>query len=68
MENRAAPGAVPPAESKPVQKEKNSRQKEIAFPFEVVRGSVTVKVYRTPSHGCESFTLLYHAYPVTSQM
>jgi integrase len=29
------------------------------FPFEVKRGSVSVKIYRTPSHGCDSFTLSY---------
>ena len=26
----------------------------------VKRGSVTVKIYRTPSHGCDSFTLSYY--------
>jgi len=34
--------------------------KEITFPFEVKKGSVTVKIYRTPSHGCDSFTLAYY--------
>lgn len=33
--------------------------KKITFPFEVKRGSVSVKIYRTPSHGCDSFTLAY---------
>ena len=33
--------------------------KKIVFPFEVKRGSVSVKIYRTPSHGCDSFTLSY---------
>jgi len=33
--------------------------KKIVFPFEVKRGSVSVKIYRTPSHGCDSFTLTY---------
>lgn len=31
--------------------------KKITFPFEVKRGSVSIKIYRTPSHGCESFTI-----------
>jgi len=31
-----------------------------AFPLVVKRGSVAVKIYRTPSHGCESFTLSYY--------
>ena len=30
------------------------------FPQIVKRGSVTVKIYRTPSHGCDSFTLSYY--------
>ena len=34
--------------------------KKITFPVEVKRGSVTVKIYRTPSNGCESFTLAYY--------
>jgi len=34
--------------------------KKIAFPFEVKRGSVLVKIYRTPSNGCDSFTLAYY--------
>lgn len=34
--------------------------KTIAFPQKVKRGSVTVKIYRTPSHGCDSFTLSYY--------
>ena len=33
--------------------------KKITFPFEVKRGSVSVKIYHTPSHGCDSFTLTY---------
>jgi integrase len=33
--------------------------KTITFPFTVARGSVSVKIYRTPSHGCDSFTLAY---------
>jgi len=33
---------------------------EITFPFVVSKGSVSVKVYRTPSHGSESFTLSYY--------
>jgi len=33
--------------------------KKITFPFEVKRGSVSVKIYHTPSHGCDSFTLAY---------
>jgi integrase len=34
--------------------------KKIAFPFEVKRGSVSVKIYRTPSNGCDSYTLAYY--------
>ena len=33
---------------------------EIIFPFKVSKGSVSVKIYRTPSRGCESFTLSYY--------
>src|SRR4051812_31409736 len=33
---------------------------EITFPFKVKKGSVSVKIYRTPSHNCESFTLSYY--------
>ena len=29
------------------------------FPFDVKRGSVSVKIYCTPSHGCSSYTLTY---------
>lgn len=31
----------------------------IEFPHEVRRGSVTVKIYRTPTRGCDSYTLSY---------
>jgi len=34
--------------------------KKIGFPVTVKRGSVTVKIYRTPSHGCDSFTLSFY--------
>ncbi len=34
--------------------------KTVQFPHKVKRGSVTVKIYRTPSHGCDSFTLSYY--------
>jgi integrase len=34
--------------------------KDISFPFEVKRGSVTVKIYRTPTKGHESFTVSYY--------
>lgn len=34
--------------------------KRISFPFEVKRGSVTVRIYSTPSHKCRSFTLSYY--------
>jgi len=34
--------------------------KKITFPCEVKRGSVSIKIYSTPSHGCESFTLSYY--------
>ena len=30
------------------------------FPIVVKQGSVTVKIYRTPSRGCEAFTLSYY--------
>ncbi len=33
--------------------------KQIQFPVTVKRGSVSVKIYRTPSHGCDSFTLSF---------
>lgn len=33
--------------------------KKITFPFEVKRGSVSVKIYFTPSHSSDSFTLAY---------
>src|SRR6266850_2190671 len=36
------------------------RVAEITFPFVVSKGSVSVKIYRTPSHGCDSFTLAYY--------
>ena len=34
--------------------------KKIEFPVTVKRGSVSVKIYRTPSHGCDSFTLSFY--------
>ena len=34
--------------------------KKKAFPVVVKRGSVRVKIYLTPSHGCDSFTLSYY--------
>jgi len=34
--------------------------KKITFPFEVKRGSVSVKIYRTPTNGCDSYTLAYY--------
>ena len=34
--------------------------KKTEFPVEVKRGSVTIKIYHTPSHGCDSFTLSYY--------
>jgi hypothetical protein len=30
------------------------------FPIVVKQGSVTVKIYRTPSRGCEAYTLSYY--------
>lgn len=30
------------------------------FPVAVKRGHVTVKIYRTPSHGCDSFTVVHY--------
>ena len=35
-------------------------RKEVEFPFKVRCGSVTVRIYHTPSHGCDSFTLSYY--------
>ena len=32
----------------------------IKFPITVRRGNVRVKVYKTPSHGCKSFTIAYY--------
>jgi hypothetical protein len=34
--------------------------KKIVFPYEVKRGAVSIKIYKTPSHGCDSFTLSYY--------
>lgn len=34
--------------------------KRTEFPYMVKRGSVVVKIYRTPSHRCDSFTLSYY--------
>lgn len=34
--------------------------KKITFPFVVKQGSVSVKIYRTPSNGCDSYTLAYY--------
>jgi hypothetical protein len=34
--------------------------KSTEFPQKVKRGSVIVKIYRTPSHGCDSYTLSYY--------
>ena len=34
--------------------------KNVAFPQTIKRGFVTVKIYCTPSHGCDSFTLSYY--------
>ena len=30
------------------------------FPIRVKNGSVVIKIYRTPSHGCDSFTVVYY--------
>jgi len=35
-------------------------QEEIEFPYVYSKGSVSVKIYRTPTNGCESFTLSYY--------
>ncbi|MHB8521869.1 MAG: hypothetical protein ACYDH9_14060 [Limisphaerales bacterium] len=32
---------------------------KVKFPYSVSVGSVEVKIYRTPSHGCESYTVSY---------
>lgn len=34
--------------------------KKATFPLVVKRGSVSVKIYRTPSNGCDSYTLSYY--------
>ena len=34
--------------------------KKITFPLVVKRGSVSVKIYRTPSNGCDSYTLSFY--------
>src|SRR5689334_17539239 len=34
--------------------------KERTYPVKIERGSAVVKIYLTPSHGCESFTLSYY--------
>lgn len=34
--------------------------KKITFPHKVKRGSVSIRIYKTPSHGCDSFTLSYY--------
>ena len=34
--------------------------KTAEFPQKVKRGSVVVRIYRTPSHGCESYTLSFY--------
>jgi integrase len=34
--------------------------KKITFPLVVKAGSVSVRIYRTPSNGCDSFTLSYY--------
>jgi integrase len=35
-------------------------QEEIEFPYIHSKGSVSVKIYRTPTNGCEAFTLSYY--------
>src|SRR5436190_22032567 len=35
-------------------------QEEITFPYVHSKGSVSVKIYRTPTNGCEAFTLSYY--------
>ena len=34
--------------------------KTIDFPQKIKKGSVVIKIYRTPSHGCDSYTLSYY--------
>ncbi len=34
--------------------------KKNTFPLVVKRGSVSVKIYRTPSNGCDSYTISYY--------
>jgi integrase len=43
----------------PLEKIVDGKGKEIAFPYTHTSGSVSVKIYRTPSRGCDSFTLSY---------
>ena len=38
---------------------KQKDQEEITFPYVYSKGSVSVKIYRTPTKGCEAFTLVY---------
>ena len=35
-------------------------EKSTRFPITIKRGSVVVKIYCTPTHGCERFTLSYY--------
>jgi integrase len=34
--------------------------KKLVFPHEIKKGSVSIKIYKSLSHGCESFTLSYY--------
>jgi hypothetical protein len=37
----------------------SGHENDRVFPFEVKRGSASVKIYCTPSHGCNSYILTY---------
>src|SRR6476646_7951453 len=37
----------------------NKDGKKIRFPYTHSQGSVSVKIYRTPTRGCDSYTLSY---------
>ena len=44
---------------KELKKVKAKKSKEITFPYTHSEGSVSVKIYRTPTRGCDAFTLAY---------
>lgn len=44
----------------PAPPEKKGKHKKVPFPHTVTVGSVSVTIYHTPSHGCDSYTLSYY--------